>query len=93
MEMQDRISQLSLATFMAEFVPGPDVPSGVTIEAFNPLSFECEGKEMYDEVVSHCLMTSGVLIADSVVVPVQSRKLRSSQRARQGRRSQIHGEE
>ena len=52
MELQGRISQVSLDTFMAEFVPGPDIPPGVTTEPFNPSSFKREGKTMYNELVS-----------------------------------------
>ena len=64
MELRGRISQISLDSFMAEFVPGPDIPPGATFEAFDPSSYQREGQTMYNHLVSSCATRSCVVFTD-----------------------------
>ena len=64
MELRGRISQMSLDSFMAEFVPGPDIPPGTTFQTFDPPSFQREGQRMYNHLVSSCATRSSVVFTD-----------------------------
>ncbi|KZT64912.1 hypothetical protein DAEQUDRAFT_769256, partial [Daedalea quercina L-15889] len=50
MEMRKKIAQVSVDTFMEEFVPGDNLPSNATIEAFDRAGFNRQEKLMYDEL-------------------------------------------
>ncbi|KZT64569.1 hypothetical protein DAEQUDRAFT_769561 [Daedalea quercina L-15889] len=49
-EMETKTAQVSLETFMREFVPGPDVPPVLAAEAFNPANFQHTEDRIRDEL-------------------------------------------
>ncbi|KAH9841811.1 uncharacterized protein C8Q71DRAFT_738905 [Rhodofomes roseus] len=48
--MGTKTVQVSLETFMREFVPGPDVPPPFAVEAFNPANFQHKEDRIRDEL-------------------------------------------
>lgn len=51
-EMQRKIAQVSLETFMQTFMPGADLPPDVDVDNFDPVQFQGKESPMYDELVS-----------------------------------------
>ncbi|KAH9841742.1 uncharacterized protein C8Q71DRAFT_700531, partial [Rhodofomes roseus] len=52
-DMKDnKVAQVSVADFMREFVPGPDLPDGFVAEPFLPANFRRQEAAMYGELVS-----------------------------------------
>ncbi|KAH9936629.1 uncharacterized protein B0H18DRAFT_327917 [Fomitopsis serialis] len=49
-EMERRIVQVSLETFMQTFVPGADLPPDAVVEDFDPVQFKGKEEPMYDEL-------------------------------------------
>ncbi|KAH9936639.1 uncharacterized protein B0H18DRAFT_950850 [Fomitopsis serialis] len=49
-EMERKIVQVSLETFMQTFVPGADLPSDTVVEDFDPVQFKGTEEPMYDEL-------------------------------------------
>ncbi|KAH9936627.1 uncharacterized protein B0H18DRAFT_1165258 [Fomitopsis serialis] len=68
-DMEDKTAQVSLDVFMREFVPGPDPPPDLTVEAFDPAKFQRQEQAMYGELCK---------VANSVFshVPVQAESQR-----------------
>lgn len=95
MELQGRLSHIPLDRFMAEFVPGGDIPPDTVLDTFDQSAFKREGPAMYNNLVSKSINATYELLTDFAVVAVQGGQFCLEERRRGGtcRASSIRGEE
>ncbi|KAI0728833.1 hypothetical protein C8Q72DRAFT_944330 [Fomitopsis betulina] len=66
MELQGRLSHIPLDRFMAEFVPGGDIPPDTVLDTFDQSAFKREGPAMYNNL---CKVANSVLKSVAAEVP------------------------